>query len=269
VSDNWVNKGGRAIVAADNRLGRQEAPRLCLIFDPGQRPHLAALETAGASAADHLTSFSIIHRSAAEEGWLELLANGLSFDCRGLAPAPSEPLPPAGIPVGLRSLPGGEVVSLGVGPHLAGASGLLPVLRTLAGLGAALGQLPGLLAIAWTPAHSWVAPDQFVRAVSDWLAGGAFPALALTSIEREGNGALVSHGLALITGQELRFEPDKHLSAAAMARIAVRLIHELVQRGPLTEGQDFVSPEGQSVLVVPVREGTQLRAIVRDTDRTR
>lgn len=216
---------------------------------------------------DDFSSFSVIHHSEPDTSRAELLASGLTFDCTGLAPAAPDPLPPAGTPVGLKSLPGGEVVSLAVGPHLAGASGLLPVLRVLAGIGVTLAAQPGLRAIAWTPARSWVAPDLYLRGVVDWLLGGAFPALALTSLEREANGALVSHGLALLTGQELRFEPDKNLPAAAMARIAVRLIHELVHLGPLVGEQDFVGPAGESVLVVPVRGGAQLRAIVREVGR--
>lgn len=261
--------GGMAIVVAMNNLGNEAAPRLCLVFAPGQRPDLAALEAAGTAANEGLPEFAIVHRSSSGSDWAEVLANGLTFDCRGLDPGPPEPLPPAGTPVGLRSLPGGEVVALSVGPHLEGASGLLPVLRTLAGIGARIASLPGLKAISWGPARSWVAPDLFGRAVADWLDSGAFPAMVLASLEREQNGAFVSHGLALITGQELRFEPDKNLPPAAVARIAVRLVHELVQLGPLTHEQDFVGPAGESVLVVPVRNGTQLRAIVREADSQR
>ena len=89
--------------------------------------------------------------------------------------------------------------------------------------------------MTWTPAGSWIAPDLFRRSVTDWLKGGAFPGLVLTALERQRNGAMISRGLTLLTGQELRFEPDKRLPAAAMARLAVRLIHELVQSGPLRQ----------------------------------
>jgi len=191
-----------------------------------------------------------------------LLSSGLTFDCKGLAPGPDEAQPPAGPPVGLRSMPAGEVVSLAPGPHLAGGAGLVPVLRILADLGARLSALPGVLAVVWTPAGSWVAPDLFRRAVADWLDGGAFPGLVLTALEREGNGAMVSRGLALLTGQELRFEPDKRLPPAAMARLAVRLIHELVQSGPLRQDRDFTGPAGEHLLAVPVRDGNELRIIV-------
>ena len=214
------------------------------------------VETGGAS-------FVLSHRSS-DGSWAELLANGLTFDCKGLMPAPAEPQPPAGPPVGLRSMPAGEVVSLAPGPHLAGGAGLVPVLRVLAGLGARLAGLPNVLAVVWSPAGSWVAPDLFRRSVADWLEGGAFPGLVLTALEQEHNGAMVSRGLALLTGQELRFEPDKRLPTAAMARLAVRLIHELVQSGPLRQERDFTGPAGEHLLAVPVRDGSELRILVSD-----
>ncbi|MEY4240149.1 MAG: hypothetical protein RL339_2750 [Pseudomonadota bacterium] len=163
-------------------------------------------------------------------------------------------------------MPAGEVISLAPGPHLAGGAGLVPVLRALAGLGAVLAGLPDVQALVWTPARAWVAPDLFRRSVADWLGGGAFPGLVLTSLEQEPNGAMVSRGLNLLTGQELRFEPDKRVPTARMARLALRLIHELVQSGPLQEQRDFMGPGGEHLLAVPVREGTQLRILISALD---
>lgn len=256
--------GGPAIDTIGISQGLDAAPRLCLIFAPGARPDLAALEAlASAPVRDRRAAFAITHRSP-DAAWAELLLHGLTFDCTGLAPGASDAQPPAGPPVGLRSMPAGEVVSLAPGPHLTGGSGLVPVLRVLAELGAQLAALPDVLAVSWTPAGSWVAPDLFRRAVADWLGGGAFPGLVLTALEREANGAMVSRGLRLLTGQELRFEPDKRLPAAATARLAVRLIHELVQSGPLQQERDFIGPAGEHLLAVPVRDGTELRILVSD-----
>lgn len=240
------------------------AARLCLVFAPGYRPDLAALEAlARASAGDVQTAFAITHPSP-DGTWAELLLHGLTFDCTGLAPGPDTAQPPAGPPVGLRSMPAGEVVSLAPGPHLAGGAGLVPVVRVIAALGKKLVELGGVLAVSWAPAGSWVAPDLFCRSVAEWLDGGAFPALVLTALEREGNGAMTSRGLHLLIGQELRFEPDKRLPAAAMARLGVRLIHELVQSGPLQQERDFTGPAGEQLLAVPVRNGSELRILVRD-----
>lgn len=257
-----IGLGVQAIEPLGDRTASNGAPRLCLVFAPGSRPDLAALEAlVEAPQQRNLPGFIISHRSP-DQRWAELLADGLTFDCTGLAPHPGDLQPPAGPPVGLRAMPAGEVVSLAPGPHLAGAAALLPVLRILAGIGARLATLPGIKAVIWTPASAWVSPDLFQRVVSDWLEGGAFPGLVLTALERERNGAMVSRGLGLLTGQEVRFEPDKRLTAAAMARLAVRLIHELVQTGRLTTERDFAGPAGEHLLVVPVRDGTQVRVIV-------
>lgn len=254
--------GGLAIEAIGDRTVSDRAPRLCLVFAPGSRPDLAALDTLVSKTRDAgLPDFAVSHRSP-DQLWAELLADGLTFDCTGLAPGPFDPQPPAGPPVGLRAMPAGEVVCLAPGPHLAGAAGLVPVLRILAGVGARLATLPGAKAIVWTPAGSWVSPDLFQRVTRDWLDSGAFPALVLAALERERNGAMVSRGLSLLIGQEVRFEPDKRIPAAAMARLAVRLIHELVQTGPLMAERDFIGPGGEHLLVVPVRNGTQVRVIV-------
>lgn len=243
-------------VQRDNQADGQ-APRLCLVFAPGTRPDLRALQL----LSEHRAAFSISHHGANAD-WAEILSNGLTFDCTGLAPGPDEPQPPVGTPVGLRSMPAGEVIALAPGPHLVGAAGLLPVLQAIARLGVELAALPGVKALVWSPAASWVAPELFRRSIGDWLAGGAFPGLALTSLERERNGAMVSRGLHLLIGQEVRFEPDKRLPSAAMARLAVRLIHELVQSGPLMFERDFKGPEGEHLLAVPVRDGTQIRILL-------
>jgi hypothetical protein len=165
--------------------------------------------------------------------------------------------------MGLEKAPLGEAVALLPGPHLAQGRGLLPVVRILAGLGAVLAGLPHLQAVCWNPAGSWMAPDYFRKRVFDWLGGGAFPALGLTTLKRESNGAMVSQGLELLIGQELRFEPDADLAPAQIVRIAVRMIHELIENGALAEPGEFAGPEGEPLLAVPVREGSQLRVKVR------
>lgn len=246
----------------------EQTPRLCLVFAPGSRPDLADIDALAAQSPESGDGlFSISHRGS-DGHWAELLSNGLTFDCTGLKPGAEEAQPPIGQPVGLRSLPAGEVVALTTGPHLAGSAGVLPVLRALAALGARMAALPGVMAVVWSPATAWVEPELYRRSIAEWLGGGAFPALVLIALERESNGAMVSRGLSLMTGQELRFEPDKRLPTAAMARLAVRLIHELVRFGPLREEKDFTGPEKEHLLAVPVRGGTQVRILVSGIERT-
>lgn len=188
---------------------------------------------------------------------------GLTYDCRGLAPAEAMQPPLPGQLFGLSQLVDGETIEVAPGPHLGEGGPLLPVIRVMCGLGAALAGLPGVLAICWGPANSWMEPGYFIRTISDWLAGGAFPALGLTSLEREPSGALVSRGLDYLIGQELRLEPDRDMPPATTARIAVRLINQLTESGAITVPTDLIGPEGEELLAVPVRDGRQLRVMRR------
>ena len=140
---------------------------------------------------------------------------------------------------------------------------MLPVVRILAGIGAELAQLPGLGGVFWQPAQCWMAPKYFRGVVAEWLGGGAFPALGLTALQRDSNGAMVSVGLDFLIGQELRFEPDRRLVAAAVARIAMRLIHSLIESGPLTQPADFSGPDGERLRLEPIKNGRQLRIVLQ------
>jgi hypothetical protein len=48
-----------------------------------------------------------------------------------------------------------------------------------------------------------------------------------------------------------------------MARIAVRLIHALIEVEPLAAPHQFVGPEGETIDVVPFAHGQQLSVSVR------
>lgn len=254
--------GGTVIGHAGDSTNGGEEAILSLVFANGARPDAEAV-----AGIEHgfgwPGSYTVSHRPDPAEGWLELLASGLTFDCGGLAPAPAGMLPPRGALLGLDTAPMGEAIWLAPGAHIAAGRGLLPIVRVLAGIGSRLATLPELKAVCWQPAGSWMEPGYFRRVVQDWLDGGAFPALGLTSLRRESNGAMVSLGLGLLIGQELRFEPERALPAATIARISVRLIHELIASGPLLEPHEFQGPNGEALLAVPVRDGQQLRVMVR------
>ncbi|MFC0589375.1 hypothetical protein ACFFF7_08110 [Novosphingobium aquiterrae] len=192
-----------------------------------------------------------------------MLSSGLTFDCAGLVPADGTALPARGALLGLDVAPEGEAVSLRPGNHIAEGKGMLPVVRIMAAIGMRFAALPDVRAVCWQPAGSWMKPAYYRQVVGDWLGGGAFPALGLTSLRRESNGAMVSLGLGLLIGQELRFEPERNISAGAVARISVRLIHELISNGPLSEPKEFAGSDGETLLAVPVRGGEQLRVMVR------
>jgi hypothetical protein len=167
-------------------------------------------------------------------------------------------LPPDGALLGLDQRPAGEAIALRLGPHLAQGGALLPVMRVLAGLGARLSTLPGVAAVCWGPARSWMAPAYFQKIVADWLAGGPFPALGLTTLHRLEDGAMVSHGLEHFIAQELRFEPGHGLEPASIARIAVRLINELVANGPLRDAIEWIGPGRERLLAAPRADGAMI-----------
>ncbi|WP_374421002.1 hypothetical protein [Novosphingobium arvoryzae] len=188
---------------------------------------------------------------------MELLAMGLAFDCLELAPRRAIHHAAPGHPLGLESVPDGEVVVLQPGPHLIDGAGMLPVVRMLAGLGVALSTLPGALAVCWGPAGTCMAPDYYQRVVGNWLVGGAFPALGLTMLNRTADGAMESRGLAFMTGQELRFEPAAGISPQQAGQIALRLVHVLVEHGPVLTAQALSGPAGEHLRAEP--DGPVLR----------
>ncbi len=111
-----------------------------------------------------------------------------------------------------------------------------PVVRVLAGLGAELARLPGLRAVGWETARSWMAPAYFMSVVRAWLSGGVFPALGLTSLVRGDDAAMTSKGLSLFTGFEVEIAAIAGETAQETARLAARVIHALVEAGAQSGG---------------------------------
>lgn len=168
--------------------------------------------------------------------WLELLASGLTFDLSGLTPGVSEPIPDRAHLYGLAHSAVDcplEAITLTPGPHLAGGEAMLPVVRCLAWLAARLAALPGTRAVAWHSARCWSAPQHFRDVVLRWMEGGAFPGFGLAALIPMADGGLQSEGLTQFIGQELRIEPELVADRAAAAKIALRLMHLLVENGPV------------------------------------
>ena len=211
---------------------------------PG-RPDADAV-SAMAARSGAIVPFSVSHRPADHPYWIELLALGLTFDLRGLAPGIGAHVTKPGHAFGLPldEVSGLEAVVLRPGPHLASAGALIPVVRTMAALGCELAALPGLRGIGWEPGGTVMAPDYFRRTVGAWLDGGAFPALGLTALSRSPQGAMRSVGLNFFLGHELELAPLAGESAADTARTAVRLIHDLVENGTYSPG-DHHGPQGE------------------------
>lgn len=234
---------------------------LALAFASGKRPDAGAL-VALSGQGGLATPFAVTHIAPEADSWAELLTAGLAFDCHGLMPGRFLAPEPNAALLGLAEAPSGEVIGLQPAPHLAEGGGLLPVVRALAGLGAQLCQLPGVQGVYWRPAHCWMASKYFTGVIAEWLKGGPFPGLGLTSLRHAGDGAMVSVGLDYLIGQELFFPANRKLAPAALARIAVRLVNDLVTSGPLLRDAEWTGPEGELVAVEPVGSGNELRVTV-------
>jgi hypothetical protein len=198
----------------------------------------------------------------APDNWLELLANGLTFDLTGLAPGAAAEAPPRGHTFGLADdfeIGRMEAIRLQPGPHLAEGRTMLPVVRSLAWLAAQLAAMPGTQAVAWHSARSWSAPGQYRDWVLRWTEGGVFPGLGLAALTPMPDGGMQSQGLALFTGQELRLEPELASDRAAGAKIALRLMHWLVERGRLKAPEQLAGPDGSSLRLEPSDNGRFVR----------
>ena len=237
---------------------------ISLLFAAGRRPASDTLaQMAGDSAA--VGGFTISHQPPIAEGWVELLASGLTFDLKGLAPMHGQPVPDFsnrfGFKTDYRAEPV-EAVLLRPGPHISGGQHLLPVVRAMAGLTAALATIPGISGLCWHPARSIIEPSFFIRSIGAWLKGGAFPALGLTALNPTIDGGLLSEGLAFFTGQELRIEPvqgSKPAKPADMAKFAIRLIHTMVESGPLHDAWETADDQGHRFRLEPSANGKFVR----------
>ena len=241
-----------------------DLPTVSLLFAPGTRSGadrvlaLAASDRSFLVSSDPRQDEEWTFPSPANQ-WLEVLANGLTFDLDGLAPGAPQPMPPAKYRYGLPSdleTDALEAVSLRPGPSLAAGARMLPVVRSLAWLAASLAHLPGVRAVAWHAARTISTPDHFRGSVLRWVEGGAFPGLGLAALSPTIDGGLQSEGLALFTGQELRLVPDTADDLAAGARLAFRLLHWLVVHGTLEAPTMLPGPSGEMLWLEPSNDQT-------------
>jgi hypothetical protein len=236
-------------------------PAASLLFATGERPDAQAI----AELAESSSGFAVSHDPGETSGdcaWLELLVSGLTFDLKGLAPGPGTDPPKRRHEFGLPAdfYEGRlEAVTLQPGPHLVEGATMLPVVHSLAGLAAQLCALASVRAVAWHPASSWCAPQHFRDSVNRWLEGGVFPGLALAALAAMADGGMQSQGLALFTGQEFRLEPDVADDPASTAKLGLRLMHWLVEHGPVAGPETLPGPEDQRFQLDPSADGRIVR----------
>lgn len=187
--------------------------------------------------------------------WVELLANGLTFDLTNLAPGAAADQWEYGH---FFSLPADfdidelEAIVIAPGPHMASARPMVPIVRCLAWLAAQLAQIDEVSAIGWGPARTCCSPRYFRDGVMRWLGGGAFPGLGLTALVALENGDMQSEGLALFTGQELRLDAGLASDHAEASKIALRLMHWIAEIGTVEEAISLAGPTGEDIVLEPL-----------------
>ncbi len=227
-------------------------PLATLLFDASLRPDVPTF----ANWAAQTCEFTIVQRAPTTDplGCVELLSEGLTFDLGGLAPIESAgpsayahtvALPPTFDTAGLAA------VHFAPGPHLAGAQHLLPVVRVAAGLVMQLVPLAGLRAIIWHPARTIMSPAWFAESIGIWLAGGPFPAMALTALIK-GQHGFDSEGLEFLIGQEFSLQSKGPVPSREDSRIAVRLTDWLVAHGRVNAACEVVLSGAGAVWLEPV-----------------
>jgi len=227
---------------------------MSLLFPSGKRPRASEVDRALSAEATRPPAGAITHRPDSEEGWLELLASGLTFDLAGLRPGPAADNPGSKHFFGFGESPdsaGLEAVSLAPGQHVAGGGAMIPLVRVMAGLAASLSLGLRARAVVWHPARTCMEPAFFARIVRDWLAGGPFPALGLTAVEPNAVGGVRSVGLAFFTGQEMMLEGKLGESRVDAVKLAVKLIDFLVRQGRIGQRMDVSGPDGEALIAEP------------------
>lgn len=218
-------------------------------FDPGGERRLHLIGGREAEVGNGKT-VSVQGRSTE---WLELLANGMTFDLAGLGPGQAIALPDVDAVFDLEAAPTSILssgVSLSPGSHLSGGKRTLPVLRGLLAVACEIvSAIPEVQALVWGPAKSVMSAKYFESIASAWLEGGPFPALGMVSYQATSDGALHSVGLSFWLNKELRIEPELANDRVSATRLSTRIVNHLISAGDLEEQTIFTAPDGQTLLL--------------------
>lgn len=123
-------------------------------------------------------------------------------------------------------------IDIELGDHVAGGERVPAILQGLLGAAQKLGSSLGAVATIWHPARIVSGFAYFSEAVADYLAGGAFPVLAMVSFKAETDGTVNSSGLSFLAGQELQVVAG-NMEQGEMMRRVVRVVHDIATNGPV------------------------------------
>lgn len=237
------------------------ASGISLLFENGQRPSILDIERLLSDQGPSAMPLRISHKSAAAEGWVELLSNGLTFDLGGLLPAEPKAWPEPQHLFGFERPPvcaSLEALHLVQGPHLGSGMAMPPVVRTMAGIAANLSNALPVKGLLWQPAMTLMEPKYFSGMILNWLNGGAFPALGLTALSVAGDGSVSSAGLDYFIGQDVQVQARPDEKQADTVKLAVRVIDYLVRNGPISEPLE-IRASSEVVIAEPSKYGNAIR----------
>lgn len=248
-------------MAGGTEQAQRSATGVALLFAPGTRPSLEQLDQFLTQGPGKALGARITHREDAVGGWVEFLSSGLTFDLRGLAPAPPAPSPQIVQRIGIAPtvpVESFDAMELVPGPHLSGGQAMLPVVRMLVGFAFALSAQLGARAVCWLPAMSCMDSGYFGRVVTEWLDGGPFPALGLTAILPV-EGGFTSKGLEFFLGQEVILDAAPGEEPNQTVKLLVRVIDSMVSGGKIEESEEMWGPAGEPLLATPSQDGRVVR----------
>jgi hypothetical protein len=153
----------------------------------------------------------------------------------------------------------GSVLNIGLGDHVAGGERVPAIIEGLLGVAQRLGSSLGAIGTIWHPADILSGFPYFSEAVTGYLGGGAFPALALVNFKSGDDGRIITHGLALLADQELEVCAADMGQSEIMRRV-VRVVHDIATNGPVRSPVELAGIElGEIVKLEPLPESGLLK----------
>lgn len=125
-----------------------------------------------------------------------------------------------------------SALEIGLSGHVEGGERVPAIVQALLGFARKVGLEVDATATIWHPANLVSGFKYFSQAVSAYLAGGAFPVLALINFRNMPRGLITSGGLDMLAGQELQVECGNMAEGEMMRRI-VRVVHDIATNGPI------------------------------------
>jgi hypothetical protein len=210
------------------------------------------------SLIDNDTEISFAHGGLRQGAAAEIIYRGVSFvvsvDLHGQHISSFKPifcnLEPTLIRCG---------IDISLGKHVAGGERVPAIMQALLGIGYKLGTSLNSAAAVWHPAKVVSGFAYFSEAVADYLAGGAFPVLAMVNFKADNDGVINSTGLALLSGQELQVS-NSGMDQREIMRRVVRVVHDVAVNGPIRESVKLDGIELDEILELePLAESGLLR----------